>query len=185
MDNGASSYRRFLAGEDEGLAEIVKEYKDGLILYLNGYVNNLYIAEELTEETFFRLITKKPRFSEKSTFRSWLYAIGRNVAVDFVRHNSKQLSTPIEDMENYLFEESCLEKSYIKEERKITLHKALSKLIPDYRNVLWLVYFEGFSAQETAAALKKSNRQVRNLLYRAKKSLKSILEKEGYYYEEQ
>ena len=58
MDNGASSYRRFLDGDDKGLAEIVGDYKDGLILYLNGYVNNIFIAEELTEDTFFRLITK-------------------------------------------------------------------------------------------------------------------------------
>lgn len=77
MDSGADSYRRFLDGDDEGLAEIVREYKDGLILYLNCYVNNLYIAEELTEDTFFRLITRKPKFSGKSTFKSWLYAIGR------------------------------------------------------------------------------------------------------------
>lgn len=69
MDSGADSYRRFLDGDDEGLAEIVREYKDGLILYLNGYVNNLYIAEELTEDTFFRLITRKPKFSGKSTFK--------------------------------------------------------------------------------------------------------------------
>ena len=35
MDNGASSYRRFLDGDDKGIAEIVGDYKDGLILYLN------------------------------------------------------------------------------------------------------------------------------------------------------
>ena len=84
MDNGASSYRRFLDGDDKGIAEIVGDYKDGLILYLNGYVNNILIAENLTEDTFFRLITRKPRYSGKSTFKSWLYAIGRNVAVDFI-----------------------------------------------------------------------------------------------------
>ena len=39
MDNGASSYRRFLDGDDAALAEIVKDYRDGLILYLNGIVN--------------------------------------------------------------------------------------------------------------------------------------------------
>ena len=38
MDNGAGSYRRVLDGDDAGIAEIVKDYKDGLILYLNGYV---------------------------------------------------------------------------------------------------------------------------------------------------
>lgn len=33
MDNGASSYRRFLDGDDKGLSEIVRDYRDGLILY--------------------------------------------------------------------------------------------------------------------------------------------------------
>ncbi len=185
MDNGASSYRRFLDGDDKGIAEIVENYKDGLILYLNGYVNNVFIAEELTEDTFFRLLIKKPRYSGKSTFKSWLYAIGRNVAIDFIRHNSKQLNTPIEDMENYLSEEQSLERSYIKEERKIAIHKALSKLSVDYRTVLWLVFFEGLSNKEAAIVLRKNERQVRNLLYRAKRSLKSRLEEEGFAYEEQ
>ena len=184
MDNGASSYRRFLDGDDKGIAEIVEDYKDGLILYLNGYVNNIFIAEELTEDTFFRLITKKPRYSGKSTFKSWLYAIGRNVAVDYIRHNSKLLQTPIEDMENYLSEELSLEQSYIKEERKIIVHKALSKLTADYRTILWLVFFEGFSNKEAAIVLKKNDRQIKDLLYRAKQSLKSKLEKEGFIYEE-
>ncbi len=184
MDNGASSYRRFLDGDDKGIAEIVGDYKDGLTLYLNGYVSNIFIAEELTEDTFFRLITKKPRFSGKSTFKSWLYAIGRNVAVDFIRHNSRLLNTPIEDLENYLCEEQSLERSYIKEESKIIVHRALSKLNSDYRTILWLVYFEGFSNREAATAMKKSDRQIKNLLYRAKQSLKSKLEKEGFVYEE-
>ena len=47
MDNGASSYRRFLDGDDKGLEEIVRDYKDGLILYLNSYVSNISVAEEL------------------------------------------------------------------------------------------------------------------------------------------
>lgn len=184
MDNGACSYRRFLDGDDRGLTEIVGEYKDGLILYLNGYVNNIFVAEELAEDTFFRLITKKPKFSGKSTFKSWLYAIGRNVAVDHIRRNSKIMDAPIEDMENYLSEELSLERSYIKEERKIIVHKALSQLAADYRAILWLVYFEGFSNKEAATALKKNERQIKNLLYRAKQSLKSKLEKEGFIYEE-
>lgn len=184
MDNGAGSYRRFLDGDDKGIAEIVGDYKDGLILYLNGYVNNIFIAEELTEDTFFRLITRKPKYSGKGTFKSWLYAIGRNVAVDFIRHNSKMLNTPIEDMENYLSEEESLEQSYIKEERKIVVHKALSELAADYRTILWLVFFEGFSNQEAAIILKKNDRQIKNLLYRAKQSLKSKLEKEGFIYED-
>lgn len=184
MDNGASSYRRFLDGDDEGIAEIVGDYKDGLMLYLNGFVANIYIAEELTEDTFFRLMIKRPKFSGKSSFKSWLYAIGRNVAIDYVRHNAKLLDTPIEDMETYINDGTDLERAYIKEERKIMIHRALENLPSDYRQIVWLVYFEELSNKEASVVMKKSDRQIRNLLYRAKKSLKSELEKEGFVYEE-
>ncbi len=184
MDNGAGSYRRFLDGDDKGIAEIVSEYKDGLILFLNGFVGNLYAAEELAEDTFFRLMIKKPKFSGKSSFKSWLYAIGRNAAIDHVRRNAKLLHTPVEDMETYLSDESDLERSYIREERKIVVHRALQNLSPDYRQILWLTYFEGLSGEETAQVMKKNARQIRNLLYRAKQSLKSELEKEGFVDEE-
>ena len=184
MDNGASSYRRFIDGDDNGITEIVENYKDGLILYLNGYVNNIFVAEELTEDTFFRLIIRKPKYSGKSTFKSWLYVIGRNVAVDYIRHNSKILNVPIDDAQNYLIEEQNLEQSYIKEESKLIVNKALNELIPEYRNVLWLVYFEEFTNKEAGIVLKKTERQIKNLLYRARKALKSKLEKEGFEYDE-
>ncbi len=184
MDHGAGSYRRFLAGDHSALSEIVGQYKDGLILYLNGYVNDLHTAEELTEDTFFRLITKKPRFSGRSTFKSWLYAIGRHVAVDYLRRGAKTAEISLEDLENYLQGAEDLEQSYIKEEGKIALYRALSKLNADYRAVLWLVYLDGFTNQEAAAILKKSDRQIKNLLYRAKQALRSTLEKEDFSHED-
>lgn len=64
------------------------------------------------------------------------------------------------------------------------LHKGLSHLTADYKAVLWLVFFEGFSNREITVILGKNDRQVKNLLYRAKQSLKSVLEKEGFCYEE-
>ncbi len=184
MDNGASSYRRFLDGDDDGLAEIVRDYSDGLILYLNGIVNNIFVAEELMEETLFKIITKKPRFNPKYSFKTWLYTIGRNTAIDRLRHNSRQSDTSFDDMENYIQDEFDLEKLYIIEERKITLHRVLKNLHPDYRQVLWLIYFDSLSNSEAAVVMKKTSRQMKNLIYRAKGSLKAELEKEGFVYEE-
>ena len=71
------SYRRYLEGDDEGMVEVIRDHKDGLTLYLAGIVGNIFTAEELTEETFFKLVVKKPRFAGKSSFKTWLYAIGR------------------------------------------------------------------------------------------------------------
>ncbi|MBE6763852.1 MAG: RNA polymerase sigma factor [Ruminococcaceae bacterium] len=184
MDNGASSYRRFLDGDDKGLAEIVRDYKDGLILYLNGIVNNIFIAEELMEETFFKIIIKKPRFNAKHSFKTWLYTIGRNVAIDYLRHNAKRSDVPMDDVEKYVKDEYDLEKLYIVEERKIAVHRALHKLHSEYRQVLWLIYFEGLSNADTASIMRKNARQMKNLVYRAKSALKSELDKEGFVYEE-
>ncbi len=182
MDNGASSYRRFLEGDDKGFIEIIRDYKDGLILYINNFTENIYTAEDIAEDTFVKIVTRKPRFSGKSSFKTWLYAIGRNCALDYLRKH-KTVEVSFDDLPEMKKEEETLENAYIKKEDKETLHKALGKLSPQYKQILWLVYFENFSNAEAAAVIKKSLHNTETLLYRAKKSLKSELEKEGYVYE--
>ena len=112
MDNGASSYRRFLDGDDKGLAEIVRDYSDGLTLYLNGIVNNISLAEDLMEETLFKIISKRPRFNAKHSFKTWLYTIGRNVAIDYLRHNARQAEASFDEVEGFVQDECDLEKLY-------------------------------------------------------------------------
>ena len=81
MDNGSSSYNRYLAGDDSAMSDLVHEYRDGLIVFLNSFTNDIFEAEELMVETFFKLAYKKPKFSGKCTFRTWLYQIARNLAI--------------------------------------------------------------------------------------------------------
>lgn len=183
MDNGESSYRRFLAGNDEGLHEIICEYQDGLMLYLNSFVQNIRTAEDLTEDTFAELAIKRPVFSGKSTFKTWLYAIGRNIACKFIRKHSKLDVVPLESQE-YLADEEDLERSYIKSEQKRMVHHAMHRLKGDYRQVLYLTFFEGFSNGEAAGIMNRSKRQIESLIYNAKKSLRSELERSGFHYEE-
>ena len=95
MENGASSYRRFLEGDENGIVEIVRDYKDGLMLYLNGYVRNIHTAEDLTEDTFIRLVAKRPRYSDRYAFKTWLYAIGRNLAIDYLRRQKRRSEQPL------------------------------------------------------------------------------------------
>ena len=185
MDNGASSYRRFRDdGDESGLVEIIRDHKDGLILYLNSFVGNIHTAEELAEDTFVLLGIKKPRDKGKGSFRTWLYTIGRNVAIDYLRRNSKRAEISIDECSELVSEVQDLELSYIQEERKITVHRAMRKLKSEYRQILWLIYFEGFSNKEAAAVMKKSVHNVETLVYRARRSLKSQLEMEGFVYEE-
>ena len=183
MDNGESSYRRFLEGDNEGLHELVCEYRTGLILYLNSFVQNIHTAEEFTEDIFFELMIKRPKFSGESSFKTWLYAIGRNITAKQLRKHAKLKVVPLESQE-YLSDEENIAGDYIKSEQKRAVHQALHRLKLEYRQVLYLSYFEGFSNSETALIMKKSDKQIRDLLYNAKKALKSELERSGFEYEE-
>ena len=183
MDNGASSYRRFLEGDDDGIVEIIRDYKDGLILFLNRYVRNIHTAEELAEDTFFRLVIKKPRFVARYSFKTWLYTIGRNLAIRHLKRAGRILLVPLEELEPARIHENALEQSYLKQEQRIILHRALSQIRSDYSQILYLKFFEDLSNAQIAVILRKNKRQVENLLYQAKQSLKSQLHKEGFCYE--
>ena len=184
MDNGASSYRRFRDnGDITGFDEIVMNYSDGLMLYLTSIVGNIWTAEELAEETFFLLGTKKPKFKEKCSFKTWLYTIGRNIAFNYLKKKAKQPSVPIENTPELISDEEAVEDAYIQKEQQIAIHRAMRKLKPEYQQVLWLIYFEELSTKEAAMIMTKSVRSTESILYRAKKSLKTQLEMEGIDYE--
>ena len=184
MDNGASSYRRFLKGDDEAIVEIIRDYKDGLIFYLCGIVGDVYTAEDIMTETFIKLAVKKPRFiAQSASFKTWLYKVARNLAMDFLRKRSRLSDRPIEDYGNILIDSTDVVSSYIAKEDARSLHIAMRELNDEYRQVLYLVFFEGFDNRQAAVIMKKSARQIENLLYRAKAALKAELEKKGFVYE--
>ncbi len=182
MDNGAEYYRCFLNGDKEALNKLIHEYWDGLALYLSSLFDSFTEAEEMTEETFLKLYTDKPTFSEKSTFKTWLYSVGRNTALYHIRKRKNRHETFFED--NFdISDKIDIEDNHVKAEDKKRLLRAMEKLNPDYRQVLYLVYFEEFTNTETAKIMGKSERQVRNLLYRSKLTLKEILLREGFKYD--
>lgn len=159
MTNGESSYRRFLSGDDTGMVELIRDYKDGLLLYLNSYTNNLSLAEDCVQDTFIKLAVKQPKFQGKSSFKTWLYRIAINIAIDHIRRSARRNDVFLDEYDD-LAAESDLERDHLIEERKITVHKAIRRLKKEYQQVLYLTYFEGFSNTETAKITRKTKKQV-------------------------
>ena len=100
-----------------------------------------------------------------------------------MRKNARHSETLLDEYAD-IAAETDLERDYLREEQKITLHRAMHRLKQEQCQVLVLTYFEGFGNQDAAKIMGKSRKQVENLLYYAKKSLRSELEKEGFHYEE-
>lgn len=180
MDNNA--YEKFLAGDNSALLEIIREYKNGLTMYVNNYVHDLNTADELCCETFVRLADKKPKFRGKSSFKTFLYGIGRNVALEFLRRNKNHALEPLDDFCD-VADETDIEKNFLTKERNEQLYSAIKKLKSEYAQVLWLMYFEDMSINEISVVMKKSASAVKVLLHRARTALKTELTKEGFEYE--
>lgn len=178
MDNGASSYLRFLNDDIDGFVEIVKEYKDGLVLFINSFVGDIHISEEAADETFLKLYVKKPKYKSGYSFKTWLYTIGKNTAVNYLKSLKNKKTSAIEDY-YYICDETDIEAEYIKGEHNKAIHKAIRSLKKEYAQVLYLVFFEELSNSETAVIMGKSNRQISDLIYRAKNALKAELERRG------
>ena len=122
--------------------------------------------------------------SGKASFKTWLYAIGRNIAIDYLRKNVRHREISLEDCAAWMEDEIDLEVSYLKKEQSILIHRAMRRLKSDYQQILWLVYFESLSCKEAAGMMHKSVHAVETLVYRARLALKSELEKEGFSDEE-
>ena len=99
----------------------------------------------------------------------------------YIGQNGRTVIDPILDALGRDMDE--LEHAYLREEQKITVHRALAALKPDYSRVLYLKFFEELENDQIAAIMRRNRRQVENLLYQAKLSLKAELEKEGFHYE--
>ena len=179
MDKGAISYEKYKNGDDQGFYEIVAGYFDGLAAYINGIVGDYGLAEELADDALLKLALKRPDFNKKSSFKTWLYAVGRNVALDSLRKKTP-VHVSLDDADGVT---DGPEQTYIKDERNRQLYRALDKLKPEYREVLYLSFFEDMSADDIAVLLRKSKGSVYTLMNRAKGSLKEILQTEGFEYE--
>lgn len=183
MDKAEDGYRRFLNGDKDGLSEILNEYRDGLVLWLVRYCGSVDTAEDILTEVLVELIVKKPIFRGGSSFKTWLYAVSSHVAKNYMRAQRAGLLLPMSSAEELSVETDML-KTHFQAENAAIVRKGLGRIDRDYARVLYLSYFEDFSNGEIAVIMHKTKRQIENMLYRAKRSLKAELEKEGFSYEE-
>ena len=178
---GESSYRRFLHGDKTALEELIRTYSDALVRFALGYVKDPTIAEDVMEDTFAALYMKAPRLRDEQRLRAYLYRIARNKCMDYLRNHRDDV--PLEDVENVLF--CCDAEADVEvRERNRQLYLCMQGLPEQYREVLQLMYFDGFDLTRTAKIMGRNPKQVYNLHTRAKNALKKLLQKEGISHED-
>ena len=177
MDDGASSYRRFLDGEESAFDEVQKLYFDRLTFYINRFTHNLYDAEDLAVDTLLELLIPRNRYHFRTPLKPYLFAIAHNKALNFLRKRDHFRMVSVDEAEE-LADRTSLEEELLLDERKRALTRELENLSEEMREAVHLVFFEGLSYEETARVMRKNRKQIDNLLTRAKAALRTNLGKE-------
>lgn len=185
MRDGAEAYKRFLDGDKNAIGEIVEEYRAGLEYFLLSITGSEDTAEELTQDTFVYLFVKKPKYKPVASFRTWLYTIAKNKAYRYMKKNSKSLSYEYNSSFAISEDLRLLEEKYFSDIEKLNVLDVMAKLKSEYREILWLTYYEGFSNKECARITGKKVHNIEVLVSRARQALKKLLQEEGYTYENQ
>lgn len=178
MDNGASSYRRFLNGDEAAFDDLMEELFRGLVFFIDRYVHDTHAAEDIAIDAFSDLIVHRHRYNFKVSLKTYLFMVGRSRALDYIRHRKIIDFSELSEAEG-VSDEQSLEETVLADERKRTVNAALAKLPEDMRVAVHLIYFEEMTYEEAAKVMKKNRKQVDNLLYRAKKELRIILGEDG------
>lgn len=169
-------YRQYLCGDEAGLVALMKKYGNPLTLYINGYLHDVHEAEDLMIEVFSYLFTKKPRIRDGG-LKAYLYKAARHMALR--GRSRRRLFFSLDNLTEEPDGQTLVEEVVRTKERDRILHFCMAALNPDYREALYLVYFEGMSYLQAAEVMGKSEKQITNMVYRGKGRLRGLLEREG------
>ena len=177
---GEELFRQYLAGDENAFETLVSMYDNELFHFINRIVNDYHEAKQLTIETFARLAAGGRMFAEKSSLKTYLFTIGKNLAARYVKLRKKVKHVSFEDCIELLYDENETPDEYMeREENKRILHEAMFNLKDEHRAILILLYFEDMSYKQAGRVMNKNENQIKQLAYRAKSSLRKKLVNNG------
>ena len=167
-------------GDRDAFASLLARYQNRLYRYLLRWVREPATAEDLFQQTWMRILEKIRRFDPKRDFDAWLFAVARNLAIDYLRRRKPaSLEEPVGDD---LVLSECLStdtpgalEQLLRSERARLVQGALDSQPPLYREILSLRFEEEMRLEEIAGLLSIPLGTVKSRLGRALERLRSTL----------
>jgi RNA polymerase sigma-70 factor (ECF subfamily) len=159
-------------GDRAALEELYLIHFDRVYSYLHMSVGSRHDAEDLTTQTFLRMLEAIGRFQWRSVpFSAWLFRIAHNLAMDHFRAN-RRWQPEDEISEHVQGEETSAEEQALASLGDTSMLALIERLSPEQRQVLTLKFVFRFSNGEAATILGKTEGAVKSLQHRALASLK-------------
>ena len=168
----------------ELLADLVERCQQRLVRYLLYLTGRREYAEDLAQETWIRVLQRGSQYNGRQRFDPWLFAIARNLAIDYLRKKQKAVQTASlpDDRDEILLVSSSGPSPFeaaARSEDAIRLAAQLQILSPLYREALLLRFQEDLSLAEIAQVLGAPVTTVTSRIYRGLAALRSAFEEGG------
>jgi len=180
-------------GDTKAFAVLMRRYQARLTRYINRFVKNDDLAQDLTQEAFLRVYRSRETYVPKARFATWIYRIATNLCHDEFRKRrtsptvSLNMSFTVQinekgDEENYELYEQLPDTSISppdveieKEEQRKRLRVAIESLSEKHRTVILMHVYNGMEYTEMAKQLECSVGTIKSRMHYAIRSLKQIL----------
>ncbi len=169
--------QRAVKRDKEAFSTLYDRSVERIYRHIYYRVSNQADAEDITQETFTRAwkVIDKYRISGAS-FATWLIAIANNLVTDHFRRHQKSIKIK-EELIKEPVQETDPEKQSEVYFNSTLVKEAVGKLKGDKQQVILMHFIDGFTYEEIARALNKSEGAVRVIQYRALVELKEILKR--------
>ena len=158
------------------IEELYRTYFDIVYRYIRSISQDGALAEEVTQETFFKALEKIDQFRGDCDVRVWLCQIAKNTLYDHLKKQKKQLlgDEKLEKTESAGGE--LLEEKLAQRSQAMEIHKVLHRLSEPYKEVFSLRNFGELTFREIAMLFGKSENWARVTYYRARVKIREELE---------
>jgi RNA polymerase sigma-70 factor (ECF subfamily) len=163
------------SGDRGAFAHLVRRYQAGVYRFIFRMLESHEEALELTQETFIKAWQALGQWQPQAQFRTWIFRIASNTAMDTLRRRKIVEMVPLEDDYDAPTQSAGPELQLQSRQRLRALESALAALPPEQREVILLREIEGLSYGEIGAALNLQEGTVKSRLARAREALASAV----------
>jgi len=156
--------------------EIYQMYFRDVFLFLKGLSKNSNLAEELTEETFFKALSAMDSFEEKCDIRVWLCQIAKNLYYSYLRKNNKLESLEQEDNISFVSHVKTVEENMLNKEDAIHIHQIIHNMEEPYKEVFSLRIFGELSFKQIGNIFGKTENWACVTYHRARSKIQQEME---------
>ena len=158
-------------GDERAFAELVRRHQDRIFRFVLRMTGSRDESMDLTQDAFMKAWQALPRWEPQAQFRTWLFQIARNGALDLLRRRGTVDFVPIEEDVDFAAQQPTPEEQVDLRQRYGLLDAVLRQLPPGHREILLLREIEQLSYAEIATALEIQEGTVKSRMARARAAL--------------